>query len=139
MCRGKDICSELGANPEKWDKHGPIRTPEWMTAEVERFVAEVGDFLAGDRNACLEKISQIRSDEIPRWYVESDHMFGRHPKFSLGATLRRTHTLLLTTRQALHANCNMPLLHSFALCSMTQQLYLMMWQASGYHIKTGNL
>jgi hypothetical protein len=25
MCRGKNICSELGVNPEKWDKFSPLR------------------------------------------------------------------------------------------------------------------
>lgn len=78
------MCSELGTNTEQWDKLCPIRTPKWMTAKVDRFVDAVDDFLAGDRNACLEKISQIRSDEITEWYVEHGQMSGRHRKLALG-------------------------------------------------------
>jgi hypothetical protein len=55
MCRGKNTCSELGVNPEKRDKFSPLRTPNWMTNEIDLFVSAIDDFLSGDKNSCLEK------------------------------------------------------------------------------------
>lgn len=86
MCRGKNTCSELGVNPEKWDKFSPLRTPNWMTNEIDLFVSAVDDFLSGDKNSCLEKIRQIRTEEITYWYIEHGQMSGRHRKLTLGIT-----------------------------------------------------
>ena len=53
---------------------------------IELFVSAVDDFLLGDKNSCLEKIRQIRTEEITYWYVEHGQMSGRHRKLTLGTT-----------------------------------------------------
>jgi len=86
MCRGKNTCSELGVNYEKWDKFSPLKTPYWMTNQIEIFVSAVDDFLSGNKNSCLEKIRLIRSQEITYWYIEHGQMSGRHRKLTLDIT-----------------------------------------------------
>jgi 5-methylcytosine-specific restriction endonuclease McrA len=86
MCRGKNTCCELGISPEKWDKYSPLRTPEWMTNEIDLFVSAVDDLLSCNKNSCLEKINQIRNKEIIDWFIEHGQMSGRHRKLSLDIT-----------------------------------------------------
>lgn len=86
MCRGKKTCSELGVNHQKWEKFSPLRAPYWMTNQIELFVSAVDDFLSGNINLCLEKISLIRSEEITYWYIEHGQMSGRHRKLTLDIT-----------------------------------------------------
>ena len=86
MCRGKNTCSELGLNSDKWDPNAPLPTPEWMADQIDIFESAVNDFLSGDRDTCLEKIRQIRSSEITNWYVEHGQMSGRHRNLLLQVT-----------------------------------------------------
>lgn len=86
MCRGKNICTELGANPEKWDKYAPLRTPSWSTGSIEIFESAVNDFLLGKKDSCLQKIKTIKNTEITNWYIEHGQMSGRHRKLILKIT-----------------------------------------------------
>jgi len=83
MCRGKNICSELGANPENWDTFSPLRTPNWIAEQFEIFESAVNDFFTGQKEACLQKIKQIKSEEITNWFIEHGQMSGRHRKIIL--------------------------------------------------------
>ncbi len=83
MCRGKNICSELGANPENWDSFSPLRTPNWIAEQFEIFESAVNDFFTEKKEACLRKIKQIKSDEITNWFIEHGQMSGRHRKLIL--------------------------------------------------------
>ncbi|MCX2678826.1 HNH endonuclease signature motif containing protein [Galbibacter sp. EGI 63066] len=85
MCRGKNICSELGTNPNNWDVHSPLPTPNWMAEQIDIFESAANDFIAGNRNSCINRITQIRSDEITQWYIEHGQMSGRHRKLVLKA------------------------------------------------------
>ncbi len=78
MCRGKNICSELGANPNEWDIYSPLPTPHWFADQLDIFESAVNDFVAGDKESCLAKLKQIRSEEITNWYIEHGQMSGRH-------------------------------------------------------------
>ena len=64
MCRGKNICSELGINPDNWDKFSPLRTPNWVAEQIDIFESAVSDFFAGQKDSCLTKLQQIKSAEI---------------------------------------------------------------------------
>lgn len=57
-----------------------------MANEIELFVSAVDDFLLGDENSCLEKIKQIKTEEITYWYIEHGQMSGRHRKLTLNIT-----------------------------------------------------
>ncbi len=83
MCRGKNTCSELGTNPATWDIYAPLRTPNWFAEQIDIFEKAINDFLAGDKESCIEKLKQIRSEEITYWYVEHGQMSGRHRKLIL--------------------------------------------------------
>ena len=86
MCRGKNICTELGTDSNTWSKESPLPKPEWMNKEVDLFISAVEAFIAGNKNVCIEIISQIRSDEITEWYIEHGQMSGRHRKLQLNIT-----------------------------------------------------
>jgi 5-methylcytosine-specific restriction endonuclease McrA len=83
MCRRKNICSELGADPTKWDKYSPLRTPTWMNSTVDTFVNAVDDYIRGDKNGCLDKLATINSKDITNWFIEHGQMSGRHRKITL--------------------------------------------------------
>ncbi len=83
MCRGKNICSELGTNSNTWSKESPLPKPEWMNYEVDLFIKAVEAFKSGNKNLCLEIIGQIRTAEITEWYIEHGQMSGRHRKLQL--------------------------------------------------------
>lgn len=84
MCRGKNECSELGADTTKWDQHCPLRPPEWIEREVSKFVQALDQFINGNREKCIDILSTIRSEEITSWYIEHGQMSGRHRKNLLG-------------------------------------------------------
>lgn len=83
MCRGKNICTELGTNPDNWDIYAPIRRPSWIDEQIDLFTSAVDDFFAGQKDSCLAKLSQIKSDEITYWYCEHGQMSGRHRRLAL--------------------------------------------------------
>lgn len=78
MCRGRNLCSELGTNPEKWDNCSPLPTPHWFAGQIDIFESAVNDFVADNKELCLAKLNQIRSEEITNWYIEHGQMSGRH-------------------------------------------------------------
>ncbi len=84
MCRGKNECSELGADPAKWDKDCPLRPPEWLNGEITKFVQALEQFIAGNQENCISILSTIRNHEITDWYIEHGQMSGKHRKNLLG-------------------------------------------------------
>lgn len=84
MCRDKNECSELGINPETWDKDCPLPLPGWIDTEVTKFVKALEQFIQGNRDECLTILSTIRDDEIIDWYTEHGQMSGKHRKNLLG-------------------------------------------------------
>jgi len=83
MCRGKEICTELGENPSNWDKYAPIRKPSWMIQEIELFIYAVDQLLDGNRDSCLEIIYNLKNTEMTNWFIEHGQMSGRHRKIKL--------------------------------------------------------
>jgi hypothetical protein len=49
MCRGKNVCSELGTNPNNWDLNSLLPTPNWFVDQIDIFEAAVNEFIAGDK------------------------------------------------------------------------------------------
>ena len=83
MCKGKNTCSELGTDPNFWDKQTPLRTPKFAANAINIFEEAVELFILGKRNECLAKLDEINSAEITEWYVEHGQMSGRHRKLIL--------------------------------------------------------
>jgi 5-methylcytosine-specific restriction endonuclease McrA len=90
VCRGKNACSELGTNPDNWDIFCPLPIPNWMADQIDLFELAVNDFIAGNKDSCLTKMKQIKSEEITNWYVEHGQMAGRHRKLVLEITSPQT-------------------------------------------------
>ena len=44
MCRSKDVCSELGAEIEKWNTNCPLPTPRWMNDQINIFLDAVDGY-----------------------------------------------------------------------------------------------
>lgn len=85
MCRGINICSELGSNSDVWDKFSPLPMPNWGSNQIDIFESAVDDFIRGNTNSCLNKLKQIRSEELTHWFIEHGQMSGRHRKIGLKA------------------------------------------------------
>lgn len=83
MCRGKNVCSELGTNPEKWNTYAPLSTPNCFADQIDLFESAVTDFISGKKESCLTKLKQIKNDEITQWFIEHGQMSGRHRKLNL--------------------------------------------------------
>lgn len=90
MCRSKNICSELGTNPDNWNLFSPHPTPIWMAGQIDIFELAVNDFIVGNKDSCLNRIKQIKSEEITNWYIEHGQMSGRHRKLILKVTPPKT-------------------------------------------------
>lgn len=78
MCRRKQYCSELGKDPARWDRRTPLRTPAWISDEVNLFISAVDSLVSEDRESCIQKLEGIRDDDITDWYIEHGQMSGMH-------------------------------------------------------------
>ena len=75
---------ELGSDASKWSKESLLPRPDWFDFQIDLFLEAVNCFQLGDRESCVNIISQIRSDEIIDWYVEHGQMSGRHRALVIG-------------------------------------------------------
>jgi|ETNmetMinimDraft_13_1059891.scaffolds.fasta_scaffold55054_1 5-methylcytosine-specific restriction endonuclease McrA len=76
MCRGKETCSELGTNPEKWSKSTPLQIPSWFNDELSLFSKAVELASTGKTNDSLQTLSSVRNDDLRHWFVEHGQMSG---------------------------------------------------------------
>lgn len=76
MCRGKKICSELGNNPDLWDKHSPLPPPDWFKGEIELFQKAVTKASTGNIQESTTILQTIKSDALRNWYVEHGQISG---------------------------------------------------------------
>jgi 5-methylcytosine-specific restriction endonuclease McrA len=68
----------IGDAPGKWDKHCPLPPPSWVEEEIDKFLIAVNDFLDGDREGCLERISQTRGPQMRDWFIELGQRSGKY-------------------------------------------------------------
>ena len=84
MCRDKKECSELGSDPELWDKFCPLRPPEWLEGQIDLFSSAVENFRHGDRCKCIELISATRGPDMQEWFIEHGQTSGNRRTKALG-------------------------------------------------------
>ncbi len=84
MCRGKNSCSQLPNDKSNWPNHVLLPRPAWFESQIDLFIDAVHLFHNGVRDSSIEKISEIRSEEIIDWFVEHGQMSGRHRSIGLG-------------------------------------------------------
>lgn len=87
MCRGKNNCSELDANPDIWDKECLLRPPTWLDSQIVLFAQAVSDLARGNKDDCLKVLEKIRSEEIGYWFAEHGQMSGRHRRIKLNLSV----------------------------------------------------
>lgn len=80
MCRKSNLCTELGVDPESWDKRSPLRPPSWFDDQLSIFTKAAQLAAEGDRRGAIELIKTIRSDEMRLWFDEHGQMSGLHRK-----------------------------------------------------------
>lgn len=83
MCRGKNECSELGADSSRWDKRCLLRHPVWMSAEVDRLSRAVRALVDGRRDLAITELRESRDEEMRTWFIEHGQMSGRHRNMGL--------------------------------------------------------
>lgn len=83
MCRGKNICTELGTNPSHWDRYALLRMPDSFSNSIDTFIEAVETFIDGSREESIEMISTINGTEMTEWFIEHGQMSGRHRKLIL--------------------------------------------------------
>ena len=76
MCRGKEICSELGTNIEEWNKSTPLQIPTWFNNELSLFSKAVTSASTGKLKDSLQTLLSIRSNDLRHWFVEHGQMSG---------------------------------------------------------------
>ena len=76
MCRGKETCSELGANPKEWNTSTPLQTPAWFNDELSLFTKAVAFASKGKLNDSLQTLLSVRSNDLRHWFVEHGQMSG---------------------------------------------------------------
>jgi hypothetical protein len=84
MCRGRSECSELGTDPNLWDKFCPLPSQDWFEDQLDIFQEAVTQFFNGYRNDCINTLAKIRTDEMSDWYIEHGQMSGKHRAYELG-------------------------------------------------------
>jgi len=83
MCRGKNTCSELGIEIERWSRNCPLPYPKWMENQIAIFIDAVNCFVSGNTKSCLSKLKEIQSKKITLWFIEHGQMSGRHRNIQL--------------------------------------------------------
>ena len=99
MCRGKNECSELGTNPALWARFSPLPPSVWFEDQLDIFQEAVVEFVNGNRDGCIRRLSKIRTDEMSDWYIEHGQMSGKH----------RASALALTKPEPVHESARDPL------------------------------
>ena len=84
MCRGKNICSELGDRPDKWSKEAPLLPPKWFGEQLNAFCDAVRSAAVGDVANARERLRIIRVDDLREWYVEHGQNSGVYRHRHLG-------------------------------------------------------
>jgi 5-methylcytosine-specific restriction endonuclease McrA len=69
MCKGTQVCSELGNLPHLWSREAPLPPPPWFKVELEKFTQAILAAAGGDLNRSLDLLRQVRGDDLRRWYL----------------------------------------------------------------------
>ena len=83
MCRGKNTCSELGIEIERWSRNCPLPYPKWMKNQIDIFIDAVNCFISGNTKSCLSKLKEIQGKKITLWFIEHGQISGRHRNIQL--------------------------------------------------------
>lgn len=78
MCRGVKRCVLLGDDPSSWNTRLPLPIPSWFESQLAIFQDAASEAAVGRRDAAVEILDAIRSDDIRDWFDEHGQMSGIH-------------------------------------------------------------
>jgi hypothetical protein len=78
MCRNSKFCTELGENPEEWDRLCPLPPPTYFKESLNYFIESYQLALRGQKDEAIASLQKTRSDDLRQWYVEHGAMSGWH-------------------------------------------------------------
>lgn len=86
MCRGRDVCIELGTDPARWDKKCLLRPPQRFALKdhVDHFTATLKSFTQGDATL-QELVDASHHDDFREWYMEHGQISGGKRFRALGS------------------------------------------------------
>jgi len=70
MCRGKDICDVLGADPGKWSKTCPLPLPGYFEKALVNFSYSVLSLAQGKLDEALDFLKLCDSDLVGQFFIE---------------------------------------------------------------------
>ena len=70
MCRGKEFCSELGHDPNKWSKNCPLPLPDFFNSSLEKFSVSVRELTLRNTKAALDALFECNSEEVGSYFME---------------------------------------------------------------------
>ena len=68
MCRQSDHCTELGTDPDAWDRHCPLTPKPWFQESLSVFVQAFQAILEGDTATALDHLRNTRGHELNQWF-----------------------------------------------------------------------
>jgi 5-methylcytosine-specific restriction endonuclease McrA len=70
MCKGKDVCSELGSDASRWSKTCPLPTPDFFGVALESYSQSVVELVGGNRGKSLESLKKCKSELVGKFFIE---------------------------------------------------------------------
>jgi hypothetical protein len=68
MCRGTDVCTELGPDPTLWSGTSPLRPKEWFLDAFDAFQAARTAADEGDLESALKHLDRTREGDLNEWF-----------------------------------------------------------------------
>ena len=78
MCTKAKFCVLLGEDPSSWNNQILLPRPSWFDDDLLIFREAVGKAAQGERDAAIELLTKIRSDEMREWFDVHGQWSGRH-------------------------------------------------------------
>jgi len=70
VCRGKDYCDVLGADPTEWSKTCPLPLPAYFEKALENFSAAVASLVQGNMDESLDYLARCDSELVGQFFIE---------------------------------------------------------------------
>jgi 5-methylcytosine-specific restriction endonuclease McrA len=68
MCRGTDVCTELGSDPSRWSSTSPLWPKEWFQEAFQAFQEARRAADEGDVESALTLLDKTRERELNEWF-----------------------------------------------------------------------
>jgi 5-methylcytosine-specific restriction endonuclease McrA len=84
MCRGTDVCTELGPDPTLWSGTSPLRPKEWFLEAFQAFQQARIAADEGDIDSALANLQLTRDRDLNHWFDVHAQNSGRFRAMHFG-------------------------------------------------------